>query len=57
MKSKDENFVLVIMLDIVIWTVTGIVACCTVNATGNPYWALLLLIAGLFQMGYKQYKD
>lgn len=52
--SKGHEFILVIILDVVIWVVTGIVVCCTVKSTGNPYWSLLMLIPGFFQMSYNE---
>lgn len=57
LKNANPYLFAVVILNIVSWSVTGIVACCTVKATGNPYWALLMLIPAFFQMSYKEHRD
>lgn len=57
MKNTNPYLFVVVILNIVEWSVTGIVACSTVRTTGNPWWALLMLIPALFQMSYKEHRD
>ena len=57
MKDVKPYLLAMVVLNIVSWTVTGLVACLTVRTTGNPWWALLMLIPALFQMSYKEHRD
>ena len=57
MKNVRPYLFALVILNIVSWTVTGIVACTTVKATGNPYWALIMLIPALFSHSYKEHID
>ena len=57
MKNVSPYLFVFAIIHIVSWTITGIVACTTVKASGNPYWALLMLIPAIFQMSYKEHRD
>lgn len=54
---KNGHLVTLIILNIVSWTVSGLVAVNVVRTTGNPWWALLLLIPALFGYSYKEHHD